>query len=248
MRDYLAAKGDEPYGAFAVDSIVAISPFLLESLVGAEQPVFFDAPGIENERWPYRDGAYAREPRPSQIWENGYEAFKRGEQLALPYVEQRVTDPDKQAALAEAYARYRAQEISADELPDLAEIYPDDARLRARIGLETEPESAPVDALIQACGSCHNDVLDQSISRARFNIDLARLDADEIARAAERIERPASMPGAMPPREARQLDDASRAKLLEFLRQPEAHAPEPRLQHAAELGMAGGARPFPRPH
>jgi hypothetical protein len=247
MRDYLAAKGDEPYGNLDLTTIVAISPFLLESRVGDEQPLFFDAPGIENERWPYVDGAYASEPRPSSIWENGYAAFKRGEQLALPYVEQRVTDPDKQVSLTEAYARYRAQGISADELPNLSEIYPDDPMLRARIGLETESDSAPVDALIQACGACHNNVLDQTISRARFNIDLSRLDAGEIARAVERIERPASAPGAMPPPEARQLDAASRANLLEFLKQPEARGLEPRLQHAAQQGMAGGARTVVRP-
>jgi mono/diheme cytochrome c family protein len=242
MRDYLQAKGDEPYGGLGLHRIIPIAPFLLESLVGPDQPVFFDAPGIENERWPYRDGAYAVAPQPSSTWEAAYEAFKRGEQLALPYIEQRVTDPDKQAALSKAYARYRAREISADELPNLADIFPDDPKILARIGLQTEPDASPVEALIQACGSCHNDVLDPTISRARFNIDLARLDAEEIARAVERIERPSSAPGTMPPPEARQLDAAGRARLLDYLRQPQAREPDWSLQHAAREGMAGGSK------
>ena len=95
---------------------------------------------------------------------------------------------------------------------------------------------------IQACGSCHNDVLDQDISRARFNIALSRLDAAEIALAIERIERSPDEPGAMPPQEARQLDPRAREELLEYLRDdPLAKEPDPRLEHAARAGMAGGA-------
>jgi hypothetical protein len=242
MRDYLDAKGDEPYAGLAVQTVDSAAPSLLENVVGTNQPVFFDAPGIENERWPYSGGSYASEPQTSRIWEDAYEAFKRGEQLALPYVEPRVSDRDKQAALSAEYARYRAQEIDADELPDMADIFPDDPRIRARIGLQTEPDATPVEALIQACGGCHNDVLDQQISRARFNIDLSRLEASELARAIERIELPSDEPGVMPPREARQLEPSVRASLLEYLRQPEAQQPDPRLAYAAEKGMAGGAR------
>jgi hypothetical protein len=89
--------------------------------------------------------------------------FKRGEQLALPYFDQRATDLTKQTALSDAYRRYREGELDADELPDLSDIYPDDAALRARMGLQTEPDASAEDALIQACGACHNNVLDQSI-------------------------------------------------------------------------------------
>ena len=104
--------------------------------------------------------------------------------------------PTSRRTLTDAYRRYRAGELAADELPDLADIFPDDPLVRAQIGLQTEPDATPADALIQACGSCHNDVLDQTISRARFNIDLARLDRAAIERAIERIELP-------PPRAAR---------------------------------------------
>lgn len=240
MRDYITAKGSEPYGGFRLAGLVPIAPFLLESIVG-EQPLLFDAPGIENERWPYdTEAGYPSEPGPSPTWEAAYAAFKQGEQLALPYLEPRATDPDKLARLSDAYARYRAGELSAEELPDLADIFPDDPLVRARIGLQTEPGADAVEVLIQACGPCHNDVLDQSISRARFNINLWGLDAAELDVAIERIERSSEAPGVMPPPEARQLDAEARGRLLSYLRQdPLEGEPEPRLVRAAELGMAG---------
>jgi mono/diheme cytochrome c family protein len=251
MRDYLRAKGDERYGNFALESLLAIAPFLLENMVGAKQPVLFDAPGIEKERFPYDQVTrrYTQEPNASPTWEASYDAFKRGEQLALPYFETRVSDVDKQAQLSDAYASYRVGELDAAELPELGEIFPDDPYVRARIGLQTEPEAEAPELLIQACGSCHNDVLDQSISRARFNVDLWRLEPSEIELAIQRIELPRTDPAVMPPAEARQLDEGGRERLLEYLRNdPLSLAPDPRLERAAELGMAGGAdrRVIPR--
>jgi hypothetical protein len=240
--DYLEAKGDESYGGIALATISSASAFVLQNRVGPAQPLLFDAPAIFNERYPYGPDGYASEAQPSPTWERAYEAFKRGEQLALPYLEQRASDLAKQAKLSEAYRAYRAGAISADELPDLADIFPDDPQLRARIGLQTEPDASAEEALIQACGSCHNDVLDQSVSRARFNIAVSRLAPAELALAVERIERPRTAPGAMPPPEARQLDPAARARLLDYLRQdPGALQADARLERAAQLGMAGGA-------
>jgi hypothetical protein len=238
-RDYLAARGDEPY-ASASSFVMKHSPALvLQGLAGKDQPLLFDSETIQRERWPEGVHGTATEPQPSPTWERSFEAFRRGERLALPYLEPRATDPEKQRRLTQAYARYRAGELSPEELPDLADIFPDDPALRARIGLQTEPDVAPSDALIQACGSCHNDVLDQSLSRARFNIDLSRLPREELELASERIELPASSPLVMPPAEARQLEPGARRKLLALLRDPDASAqPDAALQRAAALGMA----------
>lgn len=241
MEDYQAAKGDELYGGLAVGTISPLGAFNLQSIVGREQPLLFDAPGIENERYPWGPGGYPPEPGPSPTWNAAYEAFKRGEQLALPYLEQRAVDLDKQTELARAYQRYRSGELDADDLPDLADIFPDDPSVRAQIGLQIEPDATPVDALIQVCGGCHNDVLDQTISRARFSIALSRLDRAEIDLAIDRIQRPRDAPGAMPPPESRQLDDGGRERLLEYLRQDlKSTEIDPRLEHAATAGMLGG--------
>jgi hypothetical protein len=240
-QDYLDAKGDEPYGGFPVDKVSLIAPFVLQTTVGPSQPLMFNAPQISSERYPYGPDGYPAEAQPSPTWERGYEAFKRGEQLALPYLETRATDPEKQAQLTAAYQRYRAGEISADELPDLSDIFPDDPSVRARIGLQTEPDATPVETLVHGCGSSHNDVLDQTISRARFNVDISRLDRAELDTALKRLQLPRSAPGAMPPPEARQLDRGARERLIEFLENdPAAREPNEQLTHAAALGMKGG--------
>jgi hypothetical protein len=239
MRDYRQGRGDEPYANVDVTSFPEGTPSVLQAAVGRQQPLFFDVETILAERYPKQVSA----PQPSPTWERSFEAFKRGEQLALPYYETRVTDPDKQSRLSEAYRRHRDGELSDDELPDLRDIFPDDPAVRARIGLETEEDASPAQALIQACGACHNDVLDQSLSRARFNIDVSRLSAEELALAVERIEHDREALGAMPPSEARQLHPRARGRLLEFLRDAgRTRQPDPRLVHAAEMGMLGGAR------
>jgi hypothetical protein len=243
VRDYLAAKGDEAYGGIAPEVFRHTVGLTLETLVGRGQPLVFDSPRIVYERWSRGSAGWSSEPTESPTWEAGYEAFKRGEQLPMPYFEPRPTDPDKQAKLSAAYRRYREGELDADELPDLADIFPDDPLLRARIGLQTEPGASAPEALIQACASCHNDVLDQNISRARFNVDLSRLARAELAVAIDRLERASHEPGVMPPPEGRQLDPETRLRLIDYLRESmHERAIDPALEHAARLGMAGGAR------
>ena len=110
VEDYLRAKGDETYGGIDNAILRQTVGAILQNLVPRNQPLEFHAPKIEDERWPFRaeDGTYPATPSPSPTWEAGYEAFKRGEQLALPYFEPRPTDPQKQARLTEAYQQYRA--------------------------------------------------------------------------------------------------------------------------------------------
>jgi hypothetical protein len=241
-RDFVAAKGTEPYAGFSLQHISDMAPFFLESLTGPSQPLLFDAPTIAFERYPWGPNGYATEPQPSATWERAYEAFKRGEQLALPYVDARASDADKQAALTAAYRRYLEGELSADELPDLSEIFPDDPHERARRGLQTEPDASPEDALIQACGSCHNDILDQSVTRARFNIRVSALDRQELDIAIERLQRPSNEPGAMPPPTARALDQPTRERLIEYLRaDPDQLDQEGHLDHASGIGMTRGS-------
>lgn len=241
MDDFLAAKGDEIYGGYDLSTIASVTPFILQMRVPTVQPLYFDSLNIMYERYPFGPDGFSSEAQPSQLWEDGYEAFKRGEQLALPYFDQRATDPDKQRALTDAYRRFHDGELDADDLPDLADIYPDDPMLRARMGLQTEPDASPEEVLIQACGSCHNDVLDQSLSRALFNIDLSRMTRAELDLAIARIQRGSDEPGAMPPPEARQLDPESLERLIDFLREDhDTRDPDPRLQKAAQVGMTGG--------
>jgi cytochrome c553 len=200
----------------------------------------FDGAIILNERWPWSPDGYPEHATPSAAWFAGFEAFKRGEQLALPYHGGRATDPDKQATLSEAYRRYREGTLSAEALPDLADIFPDDPQERAEMGLQNEPTASPAQLLVQACGTCHNDVLDQDISRARFNIALGRLAPKERAVAVSRLTRPRGTAGAMPPADARQLDSDALAALQAYLEQDSrTDEDDELLEHAAQRGMAG---------
>jgi hypothetical protein len=239
VQDYLAAKGDEPYGDVPVPVMQTTIGFSLQNLVPADQPLIFDGSVIMNERWPWSPDGYAPQPVRSETWDLSYAAFKLGKILALPFYAARATDPRKQAQLTAAYVSYRAGSLPAEELPDLAEIFPDDPLTRAEIGLQTEPGAAPPELLIQACAMCHNDVLDQSISRARFTVALGRLAPSELALAVDRLQLERGAPGAMPPSGRRQLAEDARARLIAYLQaRTRANADDELLERVAQLGMA----------
>jgi hypothetical protein len=240
MRDYLHAKGDEPYAGMPPDALRNTVGITLENSTDAEQPIIFDGSTILNERWPWSPAGYLPEAVPSATWQRDYEAFKRGELLALPFYAPRATDPDKQARLTAVYQQYLAHEIAAEDLPDLADIFPDAPQLRAEIGLQTEPGATPAQALVQACGTCHNDVLDQTISRARFNIALSRMSRAELDVAVQRLTTNPGVPGAMPPSGRRELDAETRDGLIQYLRTNSRTSEDDAfLEHAATVGMAG---------
>jgi len=238
---YRLAKGGERYANFSWPVIENSSGSGLEGAVDEAQPLLFDSATIVGERFP-ADAPLETLPRRSPTWDRAYDAFKRGDQLALPYFAADATDADKRAALSAAYREYGAGSLPASELPDLADIFPDDGQVRAEIGLQVEPGATPAEALVQGCGPCHNDVLDQSISRARFTVALPRLDAAELEKAIERLVRAPGDAGVMPPPGARQLDSATRRRLVEYLRAGDfSPADAESLEHAAEAGMAGGS-------
>jgi mono/diheme cytochrome c family protein len=109
---------------------------------------------------------------------------------------------------------------------------------RAEIGFQTEPGASAVQALVQACGTCHNDVLDQTVSRARFNVAIGRLDRAELDTAIERLEAPQGTPGRMPPSGRRQLDADGLSRLLDYLKRNERSSEDDAfLEHAATVGM-----------
>lgn len=240
LRAYHAAKSDEPYGNVPWTALRATVGLTLQNVVDRPQPLVFDGQVFLNERWPYdRKTGFADAPVSSPRWYREYEAFKRGEHLALPHFDPFPTDSGKLAALGDAYRAFLSGELDASELPDLGDIYPDDAQTRAEIGLQTEPGATPAQAIVQACGSCHNDRLDQSLSRARFNIDLSRMERAALDRAIERIQLPLDAPGHMPPREFRQLDADGVQPLIEYLRGDlRTEEDDAFLRQAAELGMS----------
>jgi mono/diheme cytochrome c family protein len=244
LQQYLRAKGDERYSNLSSAVMRSTVGFTLQNLVARPQPLVFDGSQIMNERWPWTEAnGYATVPVKSANWYAQYDAFKRGEQLPMPYFEPRVSDKAKQETLTVAYQRYRSGELPAEELPDFADIFPDDPQIRAEIGLQTEPGATPAQMLVQACASCHNDVLDQTISRARFNVALGRMSRQEIDLAIARLQTPRDALIAMPPRGRRQIGPDDLTKLITYLQAQKRTAEDDALlERAATLGMAG-----PRP-
>ena len=242
--DYVRAKGQEPYAGVSAESMLNTTGYALEFIVQVPQPLLFDAPKIRDELWRYDSQGRLLTPQRSETWDRAFAAWKRGEQLPLPYFEPRATDLSKQQHLSDVYLRYASGELDAAELPDLAEIFPDDPQIRAEIGLQVEPDALPATLLIEACGSCHNDVLDQTLTRARFNVAVDRLSAAELAVAMDRVQRGVDTPGVMPPKGARQLDAGGRDRLVAYLERAEFPAADRALlERAAALGMAGTLPP-----
>jgi cytochrome c553 len=238
LRDYLAAKDREPYAGLSTDMLRVTIGFTLQNYMGFSQPLLFDGSAILNERWPWRPEGYFPEPQRSPTWADNYAAFKRGEQLALPFYAPRAADMGKQAQLTAAYRSYLRDELAAEDLPDLSDTFSDDLMTRAELGLQTEPGATPAQALVQACGTCHNDVLDQSISRARFSVALGRLNSAELKLASARLKLPRGSAYAMPPGGARQVDAAGLAPLIQYLeRNQRGEDDDALLEHAAQVGM-----------
>jgi hypothetical protein len=235
-RDFRRAKGGEAYAGLPALLTRHTAGAVLQNRVGSDQPVNFESEPIDAE---LNQCELEGRPRRSARWDASYQAFKRGEQLALPHFEARPFDPEKIEALSDAYTRYRRGEIERDELPDLSDVFPADARVRAELGLQTEPGAAPAELLVQACGACHNDVLDQSLTRARFNIALGRMSRAELDLAIARIQLPRQHGRAMPPHGTRQLDPEGEHRLIAYLlRDARSRADDALLEQAAALGMA----------
>lgn len=227
LADYFAAKGDEPYASVSAEQIDGAHPGNLSMLAvfsgSSEQPNQFDSQPIEDEvrtsaaeqggAQPYDNSV----PGESSTWHAAYRRAKRGEAIAVPYHDVKVTDPDKLVAMTEAYQAFRNGELERDALPDIRDVFPDDPQRLAEMGVMTEPGADGEEVLLQACGQCHNDRLDQTLSRANFQADLEGMSRAAKDRAIERLKLPASDPHAMPPPLLRVLTPEARQRAIEAL-------------------------------
>jgi mono/diheme cytochrome c family protein len=96
-------------------------------------------------------------------------------------------------------------------------VFPDDPQHLAEAGFGVEPDFSGRSLLLQACAECHNQTLDPSISRARFDVDLSRAGRTGIENAVLRLELPANDPKRMPSARFRGLSSEGRRRLVEYL-------------------------------
>jgi len=141
----------------------------------ATQPNQFDSEIIEQEvRTSNIQQPFVNDPPGiSQTWETIYEASVRGEFIPVPYHDVKVTDPIKLANMSQAYSDFMSGVLTAADLPDIRDVFLE-SQLPA-IGFKVKPGLDGAGIVTQACTQCHNSKLDQTITRARFNVDLSMM-------------------------------------------------------------------------
>lgn len=223
--DFIAAHPDETFGSMTSAQIERSDPnslSIMVSLSGA-QPNPFDSKQIEQE---IKDSAAAlggdqpidnSVPGTSATWLEAFERAQRGEAIAVPYHNVKVTDPDKLTAMTAAYRSYLEGKLPGAQLPDIRDVFPDDPALLGQLGIATTPDLDGPSVLVAACAQCHNERLDQSLSRARFRADLQGMSRAERALAIERLRLPPEDPLAMPPPRLRVLSAQARERAIQAL-------------------------------
>jgi hypothetical protein len=226
LSDFLAAHGDEGYGGMTSEQIKGTDPTLLPALILARDATYkgvFDSVMIEQEIKLNSDAdgggqpSDNRVPGESKTWRAAYQASLLGSALSLPYHDVKVTDPTKLALVTEALRAFAKGDRDASDIPDVNDVFPDDPRLLAEVGITTEPGSDGASVLLQACSQCHREPLDPTLSRARFRADLQGMDRREKDLAIERMRLPPSDPLAMPPARARTLTEDARKQAIRAL-------------------------------
>ena len=227
LADYIAAKGDESLAGMTSAQINATDPNAIATLTilaTPTQPNKFESAPIESEVQASAAALGGRQPADNSVpgdsatWRAIYEHAQRGEAITVPYHDVKVTDPEKLARATAAYQAYRAGQLPAAELPDIRDVFPDDPRKLAELGVMTEPGLDGGAVLLQSCSQCHNGRLDQTLTRARFRADLQGVSREEKDIAIERLQLPATDLRAMPPARLRALSPEARQRAIDWLR------------------------------
>jgi hypothetical protein len=215
LKDFLAAHGDEDYAGIPADLITTprSDPLVLEALVDnnslSPQPNEFNGSRIEREM---------AQGGQSPTWAQLYQNFLTGRDIPVPYHNIRVTDPSKLSAMTDSYRAVLAGQKPAAQLPDIRDVLDDNGK--ADMGLRPQPGSTGQSILVQMCQRCHNDQLDPSLSRARFDVtQLATMTAAQKMTAVNRLKMPKDSPLVMPPLRAGELSADEIDTAVQFLSQ-----------------------------
>jgi hypothetical protein len=211
MQDFHAAHGQEDYAGIPNAIIDPSRPINLQRIVSnngfISQPNIFDTNTIEGEM---ANGA-------SATWNAMYAKSVAGTEIPTPYFTVQV-DSAKVAPMITAYQQVVAGTLPRDQLPDISDTIKDaalaDMSIRPKAGLDGNG------ILTHMCTMCHNSKLDQTISRARFDVTklgtLSRAEKDEAIR---RLGLPETDAKHMPPARFHELSDAERDLVIQTLSQ-----------------------------
>ncbi len=199
LADYAAAHAvTETYGGIPGAAITNSDPAQLEGLV--ENQGFKAQPNEFNTNNILDKGA-------SAAWLTLYSNGKTAADIPAPYHENRVTDPTKLAAATAAYTAATAP-AGAPLTMDIRDVFLDtalsDLSFRPDPALATASDGKGI--LVQMCQQCHNPTLDQTQTRAKFDVTkLATLSVDEKQKAILRLNLPVDSFRRMPPPRFRAL-------------------------------------------
>jgi cytochrome c553 len=260
INDYYAAHGtEEVYGGIPGPMIRASDPANLEDTVrdnGSNvQPNEFDTDAIQSE---VQDSSPNQPedntiPGRSATWDALFARVLTGEMIPIPYHDVKVTEPALLAKYTKQYQDFRAGLVPMDKFEDHRNVLRTDQKQLGDMGFAVAPEMTPQQTLMLACGQCHNSRLDQTVTRSRFNVNLASMQnaAAEIDIAIARIKlgysperlkqdgikivSPLGEPVAMekgehlltmPPRRFKQLTDTQIDALVQYLEEQKKTLPK----------------------
>jgi mono/diheme cytochrome c family protein len=220
--DFRAAHPNEPYAGIPAAAVPNAAPPRLEA--------FVENNGFQAQPNEFQTGTISMEvstqnaqqptmnipPGISNTWNMLYNNYLAGNAIPPPYHDFRVTDPTKLANMTAAYRAVMTGAMPAAQLPDIRDVFLDAAL--PDMTIRPRPGSTGRQILVQMCQQCHNSKLDQSISRARFNVEtldqMSRLEKDI---AIARIQLPKNAARLMPPERFRELSPAEIALVTQEL-------------------------------
>lgn len=238
MESFVEAHEGEGYGGIPAELLTY--PLLLENGEGSARPVpFFLA--LVNEGFDQQHNAFvSRDIRTdrdnagcqcfncpnepaldatdscSPTWDAIYDAAVRGEAIAVPYFDGRITDPAKLTDATGAYRSIMDGIMPADQMPDLRDIIHDEAL--PYLSYRPAPSLIGRQILQHMCQHCHNSSLDQTISRSEFNVELLDSLPQSIKdKAIQRLQRSDDDVFKMPPPRFHTLSDAEIALVINTL-------------------------------
>ena len=222
LQDFHAAHGTkEDYGPIPAAMIDKSDPSLMAKMVTlagfGQQPNAFDSAKIEAEvRASSAQQPAVNTPRGvSATWRASYDAAAAGRFIAAPYHDVKITDPAKLASMSQAYRAWASGSLAV--LPEIRDVFLDDG-LRD-MGFAPREDADGTALLVQMCRQCHNDNLDQTITRARFSMDhLDTMSRDEKNLAIDRLRLGLNDRLRMPPALFRTVTDDETASMIAVLR------------------------------
>ena len=218
INDFQAVHGTSEEFAGVPGNVISQSdPRNLETFVEgngfASQPNEFSSATILLQQTLGQSGNGDRAPA---AWQSLYDGFAKGEFIAPPYHNLRVSDPGKLKNMAAKYQSFAAGTLPPEKFPDIRDVL-DDSGLRD-MGFMVKEGLTPEQIIVQACSQCHNDRLDQTVSRAKFSVNLSRMDCKEKQVAIDRLRLGKDEIKRMPPPRFRNLTDGEINKVADFLK------------------------------